>query len=83
MTKLNDRQSSTMRMKGAVVLGVLALVASAGCATSSRTVGVDTRMDGGAAVQASPAAGRDAAQSCERYGGWYDRVAGACDSDGE
>ena len=71
-----------MSSKRAVVLGMLALVACAGCATASRTVAVDTRTDGGAAVQASPATAGDAAQTCERYGGWYDSVVGACDSDG-
>jgi hypothetical protein len=78
MTTLNDRWSS----KGALVLGMLALAACAGCASATRPVAVDTSSHGDAAGQAAPATIDEGVRACERDGGWYDRVAGACDSDG-
>jgi hypothetical protein len=84
MTKLNDRRSSMMSSKGAVVLGMLVLAAFAGCTAATRPVAGDTSSGGDAAVQASPlVTAGDGAQTCAQYGGWYDPVAGACDSAGE
>ena len=79
MTDLSDRRSRTLSSKGAVVLGMLALIACAGCATATRPVAVDTSAHGDAAVQASLATVGNGARTCEHDGGWYDRVAGVCD----
>ena len=56
------------------VVGLVALAACAGCATGTRSVG----MNGGNGV-ASPATTVDAPQCT----GWYDAAAGACDSVGD
>jgi hypothetical protein len=83
MTKVSNRGSSVMSSQRAVLLGMLVLAACAGCGTATRTVAAPTSSDAGAAVQASPETVTDAGQTCEQYGGWYDAVAGACDSNGE
>jgi hypothetical protein len=67
--------------KGAVVLGMLALAACAGCATVTRPVAGDTSPAGDAA--ASPATVKRQAQTCADNGGWYDTVAGACITEGK
>jgi len=76
-----------MTYKGAVVLGLFALAACAGCTTATRPVAGDATSSGNATGQASPGfysdPAWDPAQTCASNGGWYDRVAGACSVDGE
>lgn len=59
----------------AMVLGVVAL-ALTGCATSG--FNLDPRVGGDAAGYSM----NEEARYCEANNGWYDRAAGACDSNG-
>ncbi len=76
---INNRRSNTMTFKGAVALGMITLAACAGCATGTSSV-LGGTSGGDGAGHASPALGGDQAQTCEHNGGWFDRVAGVCDS---
>jgi hypothetical protein len=67
-----------MTSKGAVVLGMLALAACAGCATATHPGAGDTSPGGHTA--ASPATVER--EACTDNGGWYDTVAGACVTEG-
>ena len=64
-----------MISKGIATIGLIALVACAGCASGQRSA----RLHNGALV--APAS-FDEMQQCETDGGWFDRAAGACDSGG-
>lgn len=66
-----------MLTRSVLGLGLLALVACAGCASSTGPFAGNAAND--AVGQASPGTIGD--RSCE--GGWYDRVAGVCDSIGD
>jgi hypothetical protein len=57
------------------VLGLVALVACAGCATGTGSI------SNGSNGAASPRTG-DVQQQIQQCEGWYDSVAGACDSMG-
>ena len=65
----------SMRM---TVLGLVALAACAGCATGTRSVANGTNGTNGSASPATEV--QQQAQRCE---GWYDAVAGVCDSMGD
>jgi hypothetical protein len=58
----------------AMLFGVIALAVT-GCATSGFTV--DPRVGGDAGYSMN-----EEARNCEQSNGWYDRVAGVCDSNG-
>jgi ammonia channel protein AmtB len=60
-------------MRGAVI-GLVALAACAGCATGTRSAVI------GSNGAASPATTVETEKSCE---GWYNAVAGVCDSLGD
>lgn len=69
-----------MNVKRTVVLGMLAFAALTGCTTGAGRFASDTN-SATDAVSASPAFGSDdAGAMCAQNGGWYDGVAGACDS---
>src|SRR5205814_3351978 len=61
--------------KGIMALGLIALVACAGCASGPRSARVHN------AALVAPASFDDT-QQCETDGGWYDRAAHACDAGG-
>ena len=75
-----------MSAKRTVVIGMLALAALTGCATSGAVVANDPNRASEVAGQASPAttpSSLDSEASSICADGWYDRVAGACDDMGQ
>lgn len=75
-----------MTVRGTVVLAMLAFAAFSGCTTGSAFVTSDSNKATDTEVQASPSmsptSDSKAAAICAENGGWYDRVAGACDNGG-
>ncbi len=64
-----------MRRRSALLLGIFAIVACAGCASGMAPAASD-----GAGLAAP--GGLDPARVCERDGGWYDHAAGVCSHGG-
>ena len=62
----------------AAVLGLVTLAVCAGCATGTGSVANGSNGSNGAA---SPLTG-DVQKQVQKCEGWYDAVAGACDSNG-
>jgi hypothetical protein len=65
----------------AAMLGLVALVACAGCATGTRSMVYGTNGTNGVASPATTVDVTPGTQSCE--GGWYDAAAGVCDTIGD